>query len=170
MKRFFSYIALLVLAFYVFHKTGVSYSYADLKDYLSVLLNISGMIFTIMGIWIAFIYPNALMRFSNPQKIEHVDFSASLDETRRLEGLVGTVIKAAAVMTGIMLLFFLKIVLSDAQIYVENKEIVKSLAGSFTIFLTLLQFESIGYMIYSNVMFINDLHSKREHHEADNDT
>ena len=61
--------------------------YNDFANYCTLLVSVSGMVFTIMGIWLAFLYPNALQRIVNPKTIETVDFTEQLEDTRRLEGL-----------------------------------------------------------------------------------
>ena len=127
------------------------------------------MVFTLMGLWIAFLYPNALRRLVDPVKIENVDFSDTLNETRRLEGLVGSVLKSAFVVMMIMMIFIFKIYFFNTNFYLSNIFLIKSIALSFVTILTVLQFESIFYVIYSNVMFINEIHKKREDREADED-
>ena len=53
---------LLFIAFWV----GNSFTYSDIKDILSTLQNISAMIFTIAGIWLAYIYPKAISVMMKP--------------------------------------------------------------------------------------------------------
>ncbi|MCO7223148.1 hypothetical protein [Pleionea sp. CnH1-48] len=167
--RLLAYTLLFSIIAIANYKLSYNYSYSSLKDYLSALLSISSMVFTLMGIWIAFLYPNALVRISNPKKIEHVDFSESLEETKRLEGLVGSVIKSALVVLAIMIIFFLKALYPIFSLDQDTILVSKSLLISLISILSLLQVESILYVIYSNVLFINDLHHRREEREADED-
>jgi len=127
------------------------------------------MIFTIMGIWIAFVYPNALHRLTNPDKIETADFTESRSDTTRLEALVKTVIDSALVLTAIMSFYGIKTVLSGFDVYQQQLPVLKSVSLSFAITLGLLQFTAIYNVVLSNVMFLNDLHSRREEKVADND-
>ncbi|MNJ38912.1 hypothetical protein D3C77_337710 [compost metagenome] len=142
---------------------------AYLKDYLDTLLNVSSMVFTIMGIWIAFLYPNALMKLINPQKIENVDFSETLKDTKRLEAIVASVLKSATVVASIMLINLLKLTISETTLYKSNSNPINILAFSFAATLTILQLEAIKSVILSNIAFINELHSRREDREADRD-
>jgi hypothetical protein len=162
------YSVLFVAVLTVFQINNVNYTYEDFKNYLSVLLTSSSMVFTLMGIWIAFLYPNALQRIVS-NKIKNVDFSDSLLETRRLEYLVASVLKSAFVVMMIMFFYFLKLIVPNFEIYQNNIELIKSLALSFVLILGILQVEAILHVIYSNVMFINDLHNKRKEREADSD-
>ncbi|UYG08295.1 hypothetical protein [Halomonas sp. M4R1S46] len=167
-KKSLLYISSFLLVFFYAQHFSLSYSYVQLEGYLKSLLAVSAMVFTIMGIWIAFLYPNALRKIVNPSKVEYADFGESLSETKRLEGLVGSVLRSSFVVVVIMLVFLGKILLQPALINFDVG-LVKSISVSLVVVITLLQFESIYYVMYSNVMFINELHSKREEREADED-
>lgn len=151
------------------HWGEIKYSYLDLKDYLAVLLNVSSMVFTLMGIWIAFIYPNALQRLINPDKIRNGDFNETLGDTKRLESLVGSVFRSAFVAIMIMLIYIVKTIFTNTITGYEHLDLIKAFLISFVILLTVLQLESVLYVIYSNLMFVNELHKKREDREADAD-
>lgn len=167
--KLFVYFFVLVSLYFLFFNINLNYLYSDFKEYLLVLLAVSSMVFTIMGIWIAFLYPNALQRLMDPSKIENADFSETLTETKRLEGLVASVLKSAFIVTIIMLIFLTKTILFYTPYYATYLHEIKSAALSLVIILTFLQLESIFFVIFSNVMFINDLHNKRENKEADAD-
>lgn len=154
---------------YAVYNFSVPYKYTDLSGYTSMLMGVSSMVFTLMGIWIAFLYPNALQRLMNPEKIENADFSASLNETKRLEGLVGSVLRSAFVVVVLMLLSLAKLIFSGLPFFITYIDLLKALVLSSIVVLSILQMESIFYVIYSNVMFINELHRKREDREADAD-
>jgi hypothetical protein len=168
--HFVSYCLLFISTIFLYFKFDINISYIDFKDFLLVLLNVSGMVFTLMGIWIAFLYPNALKRIINPLVIENVDFSESLHETKRLESIVASVLKSAMVVVSIVLIFLTKLLISNMTFYINNQIIFESTAVSFALIITFLQLESVFHVIKSNVMFINDLHVKREDKEADQDT
>jgi len=156
----------LCLIFFVF-KLNLTFNYSNLKDYVDVLLSVSGMVFTIMGIWIAFLYPNALNRIKDPQKIETVDFSETLVETKRLENIVGSVLLSAFVMLFVMFILLLKLIFNELEIVRSNIFIIKNVVLATIIWLTFLQFKAVANVVYSNIMFLNDLHSKRASREQD---
>lgn len=81
------YIAIFILSLLIISTSNINYVYNDFANYCTLLVSVSGMVFTIMGIWLAFLYPNALQRIVNPKTIETVDFTEQLEDTRRLEGL-----------------------------------------------------------------------------------
>ena len=168
MIKIVAYLVVFSLMLFFFSWAGIEYSYADMSSYLQVLLVVSSMVFTIMGLWIAFLYPNALQRLIN-QNVEPTDFSESLNETKRLENLVGSIIRSAIVVIMIMAFFICKLLLSNTTWYTANVEVVKVIVVSVISFISILQVESIIYVIASNILFLNDLHSKRERREADED-
>lgn len=165
-KKIIIYVTVFLLTLFTALKLSIHINYADLKDYHSILVNFSGMIFTIMGIWIAFLYPNSLMKIVNPEKIETADFSEALEDTKRLESIVASVLKSALVVTLIMLFMLIKMIAFKTTIYSSHIEILKCVALAFTIVITIIQLEAVVQVIASNVAFINNLHNKREEREA----
>lgn len=147
----------------------IPYSYTDFKDYGYTMLTISGMIFTIMGIWIAFIYPNAILRLQDPEKIKTADFSRTLQDTRRLETVVGSVMTSAAVAIGVSGIYFIKLIAYQLPFFEGYHSELKAAALGVLTFLSLVQLMAVGYVIYSNYLFIEDLHARRESREADSD-
>ncbi|XLX39972.1 hypothetical protein ACK25U_19885 [Ectopseudomonas mendocina] len=157
---------LLGVAAYYF---GVKFSYSDFKDYSNTLLAISGMVFTIMGIWIAFVYPNAIRRLQDPGKIKIADFSSTMQDTRRLESIVGSIMESGFVAMCIALTYLIKLIISGLPIYEAGYYAIKSTALGLIVFLTLIQSSAVFSVIYANYLFLSDLHSKREVQEINND-
>ena len=146
--------------------TPIHYTWGDLKDFINALIAISGIIFTIMGIWIAFLYPSALSRITS-DKIETADFTAALSETKRLESLVASILQSALVASFSTLFLLAKVIFSGTPFYLEHQLLFKSVALSFCTLLSFVQFEAVGSVIAANILFLNDLHSKRERREQD---
>jgi hypothetical protein len=156
-------LAVYRASFYWSHE----YRYDDYRDYFSLMSGVSGMVFTIMGIWIAFLYPNAMSRIVSPEKLVAKDFSDSQSDAKRLESIVGAVMASALVMMMVLLVTLAKIVLITTPLYIDYRLEFKSAALSVLVFITLVQLESVVYVVLSNVMFINDLHFKRRDRQAD---
>lgn len=149
--------------------TELKFSYSDFKDYSNTLLSISGMVFTIMGIWIAFVYPNAIKRLQDPDKIKIADFTATMQDTRRLESIVGSIMESGAVAISITLMYLGKLLITGVPAYLEYREIFKASGIAVIIFLTLIQCSAVFSVIYSNYLFIDDLHTRRESQERNVD-
>lgn len=169
MKEIFVALIISAVISWLCYNYSVSYTYSDFKDYGTNLLSISGMVFTIMGIWIAFIYPNAILRLQAPNKIKNADFTQTLEDTRRLEAIVGCILKSALVACLICLVFLVKILLHSTPLYREHMQFIKCMVLGGTVFLTILQGSAVASVVYANFMFIEDLHRRRENRQADND-
>lgn len=167
MYRILLYLALSVACYFASAKWFHSFKYEDYKDYLTLLSAVSGMVFTIMGIWIAFLYPNAMSRIVNSDKLVSADFSESQSDAKRLGSIVGAIMSSALVMLGVLLMALAKLLLQMMPIYVEYKVQFKAAALSSLLFITFVQLESVVHVVLSNVMFINDLYFTRQTRQAD---
>ncbi|MDO8654157.1 MAG: hypothetical protein Q7R66_18455 [Undibacterium sp.] len=161
----FAFVAVTSLCIYF----KIHYAFADLKSFTDVLLNVSGAVFTLMGIWIAFLYPNALSRIVDPNRIAVADFSESLNESKRLSAIVGSVLKSAAVVLAIMTMTLSKVILSNIDWVIVNADLIKQIAFGISTSLFLIQAEAVIGVIFANVMFLNDLHTKRADKQVEND-
>ena len=166
--KLFKYVFLFLIAFLFLNYFNLDYSFSDFKEYTTILVGISGMVFTIMGIWIAFLFPNALNRIVDP-KITTIDFSEALGDTKRLESIVFSVLKSCMALVGISIVFLLKVLFYKTIFYSLHMSIIKSLALSWIVVLSVLLFESVIHVAVSNINFLNDLHKKREDRELDED-
>ena len=165
--RLLIYIAICIGVYFVTAKWLYGYQYADYKDYLNLLTAVSGMVFTIMGIWIAFLYPNAMSLIVSPERLVARDFSESRSDAKRLESIVGAVMASAIVMLAVLLMALVKIFLQAAPFYLTFKLELKSGALAILVFFTFVQLESVLNVVISNVMFINDLHFRRQERQSD---
>lgn len=147
----------------------IRYQYADLKSFLDVLLNVSGVVFTLMGIWIAFLYPNALARIVGPRTVITADFSEGREEYVRLTAIVGSVLKSAFVVLIIMALNLAKVVIPSITVVVENLNLIKQIALGIACMLFLIQSDAVIEVILANVKFLNDLHTKRASRQAEDE-
>ena len=164
--RIVIYCLLGIGAYFLHSKGFVVYGYGDFKDFVGALIAISGMIFTIMGIWIAFLYPNALARIVS-SNVKSADFSDGGEDARRLEKIVAAVLLSALVAVASAFCFFWKMLLGGAAFYVGNVLEIKSLALAFITILSLVQLEAVWSVVVANVLFLTDLHQKREKRAQD---
>ena len=141
----------------IIYFTWPSIQYADLKDLIDILKNASAMIFTIVGIWLAYIYPNAVTALVNPESISMI---AGKRDARRIEMLVSIIITSALVIIGIVVFFSLKVLIGSTAFYYANIEWIKPSAMILVFFLTYLQVLSVARVVLSNVLFLNDLHRR----------
>lgn len=145
----------------------LQYRYEDYKELLTLLSGVSGMVFTIMGIWIALLYPNAISRIASPEVVVPADFSESRADSKRLESIVGAIIASALVMVLALLASLAKLAFFSTAIYADFRLPLKACAFGFLLLLVVIQLESVFKVVISNIMFINDLHYRRQSREEE---
>jgi len=69
----------------------------SISGILGLLVGIAGAVFTIMSIWVAFLYPNVL-RTLKGENLVNADFSAGGEDTARLKEIVSVIIQSALTM------------------------------------------------------------------------
>lgn len=166
------YIAIPVLVFFGLFSlvkwSAISVSYADIKDYGGALLNVSGCVFTIMGIWVAYLYPDALIRITS-DNVSSADFSEAQENSARLKTMVGSIIISALVAMAIIYVLLGKTLISSTTFYHTHRMDIKFFAITIIIYATLLQTLSVFYVIRSNFLFLIEFHEKRVRRERDDD-
>ncbi|MEI9598030.1 hypothetical protein V5030_02080 [Moellerella wisconsensis] len=151
-------IALAVISF----GFSESITFKDIEPLISILQNTSAMIFTIMGIWIAYIYPNAILRITQPKKVKAI---FSVEDAERIKLLVGIVILSAGVLMILLVGMSVRVFFIKAIFYLNNKYFFDSIAIFMFMTLVYIQLLCIYSVIASCVNFIidiNNLDAKRE--------
>ncbi|MDU4002704.1 hypothetical protein [Pluralibacter gergoviae] len=178
----FLLLALALLAY----KKGSLYSYADIKDVLSTLQNISAMIFTIAGIWLAYIYPKAISAMVKPSntisevlsndadkaesisvenKIRPVDKDSINKDITRITIIVETIIISALVILAIVFINIFKPIIVNFSFFQENILALHVLGCFTSLALVYFQLISLFTIILSNVIFLNDMHNEKNKNE-----
>lgn len=167
--RLATYIITLFIFTALLWNIKIEYSTQSLKEYLIFLSTVSGMIFTIMGIWVAWIYPNALKRLMISDKLTIADFSQSKLESRRLESIIASMLASLLVVATIIIIIFL-LLLDIQNLNIENIQTKLKTILFITVFiLTIIQLDAIICVIFSNIMFINDIYHIRKIKSEDQD-
>lgn len=141
-------------------------SYDSYKEVLGALLNISSIIFAIIGAWIAIIYPRAIGRvFGNKSA-----FASKLAEAQQdagyLSELVEIVLVSAIVLMIVLATQFSFPLLSEALAGSENSYVKSSVFFVITT-LTLAQLQAIFRVILTNYFFLNEIRSKNKNAQID---
>ncbi|MDU5839354.1 MAG: hypothetical protein E6Z53_20190, partial [Pantoea sp.] len=148
---------LFVLAFLL----GDSYTYSDIKDILSTLQNISAMIFTIAGIWLAYIYPKAISAMVKPSiligenkpnsdgeivrpelKLTAEQKEGLLKDVDRITLIVEAIVVSALVILAILLINVAKPIFSHSETVINHIETFSKIG--FFITLTLVYFQIVS--------------------------
>ncbi|EMA0459361.1 hypothetical protein U1712_003275 [Enterobacter hormaechei subsp. hoffmannii] len=146
-------LLLIALASY-WLKDNVNYN--DIKDILGVLQNISAAIFTIVGLWIGFLYPNAIASIVN----DDVDYIKNTKDAPRIEKLIYVVITSAVVMLSILFVYLFKSIGSGLSSSIVQADSLKMIGITFVYFMCWLQTKCVFSVILSNVSFANNLHTR----------
>ncbi len=149
-------IFMLVLCFVISVIFYKEFSYNDAKDILSVLINLSASIFTIVGLWVGFLYPNAMSSIVN----DDISYIKNEKDSPRIERLVYIIIISASIMVGILFLYLVRAMLHSSNIYKEYIDIFKYLGMAYIYFLAWLQARCVLSIIATNLHFVNQLHGR----------
>lgn len=140
--------------------TYLSYSFRldvvfkDFESLISILQNTSAMIFTIMGIWIAYVYPNAVLRIVQPTKVTAVFSDEDLERVRLL---VGVVILSAIILVLLVFGVATTAFITKTNAFMHNKPLFTGIGIWCLLALTYAQLLCIYAVIASSVNFIIDL-------------
>ncbi|MFQ2176151.1 hypothetical protein ACK33V_02895 [Aeromonas veronii] len=166
MKTFLIYITGMLFSALIAICVAQHMKIADLAPVISTLQNISAAVFTISGIWIAYIYPEAIIAFTSPDKVNLLNGTES---TKRIKELVLVVISSSMVLISTLLYnlgyaFFLK-----ADFVITHKSTFKIVAISFICFISFVQIKALWSILLSNIMFVDKLYGLKTEREVDDD-
>lgn len=140
--------------------------YSAYKDTLGALLNISSIIFAIIGAWIAIIYPRAIGRiFSGVENTKETIREADTDADY-LSELVEIVMVSAFVLMVVLSIQFSAPLIKEL-IAIEYIGKAKYIAFFIVLMLTLSQLQAVFRVILANYFFLNDLRNKNINAKVD---
>lgn len=148
-------IALVIIAILIYFLKD-SLRFGDIKDVVGTLQNISAAIFTIVGLWVGFLYPNAIQGIVS----DNIDYIKNTKDVPRIERLIYVIIVSALVMLGTLVFYIVKALIGNSNIYNEFKWFIKYIALVFVFSLCWLQSRCIFSVIISNFRFANNLYSR----------
>ena len=154
MKTIAWHVMVIVAIIYISYSFRLDIVFKDVEPLISILQNTSAMIFTIMGIWIAYVYPNAVLRIVQPSKVI-VFFSD--EDLERVRLLVGVVIISAFILALLVFGITVKAFIVKTNIFVQNKPLFTGIGLWGLLALTYAQLFCIYAVIVSSVNFIIDL-------------
>ncbi len=147
-----TFVIFLIGGYYF--SSSIKYSY--ITDLLGVLQNTSAMIFAIAGIWLAYLYPNAI---AGLMKSEKVDFIASRNEAKRIEGMIFIIILSALVLVLVIIFYSMNAIIRNTSFFANYKGFIKGLGVSYVAGILYIQLHCVIALIRRNISFINRLYS-----------
>lgn len=139
---------------YVSYSFRLDINFKDVEPIISILQNTSAMIFTIMGIWIAYVYPNAVLKIVQPTKVTAI---FSEDDLKRVRLLVGVVISSALILLLLLTGVTLKTFLTKTNFFTQHRQVFTGIGLWCLLSLIYGQLFCIYAVIASSVNFIIDL-------------
>ena len=128
-----------------------SVTFADFSSSISVLQNISAAVFTLTGIWIAYLYPEAISAFTNPEKLTILKGS---ENAKRIERLVLIIFTSAFVLIGILILTLSFPILLKLPSLINKTDLLNQIYIAATIYLSLNQLRAISGIMTNNLDFV----------------
>ncbi|MCG9042013.1 hypothetical protein [Laribacter hongkongensis] len=155
MRKYIASILIAGVFTYYFRDLAIKFNYNNYKETLSALINISSIIFAIIGAWIAIIYPKSLERVSSRLATGSDLFEANVD-TNYLSKLVEIVLVSAIVLLIVLSAQFLAPFFSEIK-DIEIKNPLKYFSFFCITFLTISQSLVILRVILINYIFLDKL-------------
>lgn len=154
-------VSIIIAGLLTFFMSGYTEKihYKDYKDALSALINISSIIFAIIGAWIAIIYPKSIARTFNPSDpIEKL--KENEEDADYLSMLIRIVLISAFVLMSVLLMQILFPILRSVDYLSIDKDVVKLCAFFSIVLLTSLQVLAVFRVIKMNFTFLERLRRK----------
>lgn len=148
------HVLVIAIVSYLSYSFRLDVTFKDVEPLISILQNTSAMIFTIMGIWIAYVYPNAVLRIVQPSKVTTIFSSEDLE---RIRLLVGVVILSACILAILLVGIAARAFVVKTSLFLSNQALFAGLGLWCILALTYAQLFCIYAVIASSVNFIIDL-------------
>ena len=145
---------------------GGSISYSDLSPSISILQNLSAAVLTIAGLWVAYIYPQAIAAYKSG---ENVKLMKGVESTERIEELIMIIIISASVLVVLLFSSLIWSGVKELSIVKGNYVLVKKLCVTVFFYVCLVQSATVFKVIISNIRFVNELHRVKRDSEAHNE-
>lgn len=150
----FIHILFISLIFTLSYWFKSEITFEDAEPILTIVQNTSVMIFTIMGIWIAYVYPNAVLQIAQPSKVASI---FPKEDLARVKLLVKVIIISAFVLALLIIGLSAKTFISKMTFHNDSPEVFSFIGMSSLLLLAYIQVCCVYAVIASSVNFIIDL-------------
>ncbi|MBP6122568.1 MAG: hypothetical protein KA516_09365 [Providencia sp.] len=156
-KRWITWIImmLILLVSVMSYFLAGNITYNNVTNIMSVLQNVSSIIFAIVGVWVGYLYPKLITEIINNREN---DFFDSKTETKKMESLITTIALSAIVLIGVLVFYLLVLFIKGSDFYLDNLNFFKMLGVTYAFILVCIQIYCIFSVILSNVSFVNKLY------------
>lgn len=148
-------VVVLVIT-YLSYSFRFDIAFKDIEFLISILQTTSAMIFTIMGIWIAYVYPNAVLRIVQPTKVVAI---YSDEDLKRVMLLVGIVVSSALILVLLLLGVSVRVFIIKMDIFSRHESLFTGVGIWCLLAIIYAQLFCIYAVIASSVNFLIDLNN-----------
>lgn len=145
---------------------GIDLKQDSVPNILSLLVAVAGAIFTIMSIWVAFLYPNVLKTLRG-ENLLNVDFSGGGEDNVRLKEIISVIVQSALTMIVALSLLIFSAFLDDFSF--RYKPYAEGLIQFLLIGFSCLQISALISTIAINMSFISVLDKQAKKRARDHD-
>jgi hypothetical protein len=163
------YIFLLVISGFVTYLAQGSLpdaSYSNYKEVLGALLNISSIIFAIIGAWIAIIYPRAIGKVFGDKSAIASKLAEAQQDAGYLSELVEIVLVSAVVLMVVLIIQF-TFPLVNEMLLKTDQQYIKTIVFFVITTITFAQLQAIFRVILTNYFFLNEIRNKNKNDKID---
>jgi hypothetical protein len=157
----FVILVLAFLAYWGMDKLGLK----DLEPLLGILQNTSSMVFAIAGIWIAYLYPEAIASIIKDGK--STVYNGSNGDVSRVRLIVGVIALSGLVM-GCLIIFSMAVPLfQKSSFYLDEPNFFRGIGLMFIFSLAYIQLFAVYVILASNINFLIRLTSMQVEERLD---
>ncbi|WP_447555709.1 hypothetical protein [Vreelandella sp. EE22] len=169
--RFFICFFLSILVGWITFGDLESFTGESFLNVMGVLLNVSSIVFAIIGAWIAIIYPRVLQSSISSNRIESIEvIDESVKNADYLSELFQIVLQSAFVIVVAVAIQVVFPLLKSYQYFDLDMSYVRSVAVSIMIFLALAQINAISVVVEKNFSLLLRVRKKNRENIIDNDS
>ena len=163
MLKYFIALGLSILITLFCGEIVLAVDYAQYKDLLGTLFNLSAIVFAIIGAWIAVVFPQTMSKVF-AKDVSYAESRAELSHEQKnadyLSQLVEVVLASATVLMIIVIIQLVFPVVKQLDFYVNYNSNLKMLGFGLVTFLSLVQLMSLARVVLVNYFFLNQVRNK----------
>ena len=126
----------------------------EAHDFIGLLSTCSGMAFTISGIWVAYIYPEAVTSIVTRKKASSIEDN---EEYKRVSAIVGVIVLSGFVLSSLLIMSFSMMIIDLSLLSPLAISVLKHVACFILTSLTFAQLGALYIVLASCVNFVIDL-------------
>lgn len=168
MFKYWLIILIPLVLLFVLWDNSLELNQDSYKEILSTLLNVSSIVFAIIGAWIAIIYPKAISSVFVESSNSKDFLSESKVDLHYISGLVEIALISAMVLTNVLLIQFFIPIIKHLNLDLQYIEYLKRTLFFVVSLLTVSQVVSVSGVVVANFEFLRSLKNKNNKDRLDN--